>query len=126
MDLGRIRSRGWNLGREIRPSGHEPCRKVFENLQNLSPNSVENFRTLYEAKNVLIRENLHDYSFYFNIWHSIHKFIANKCNFDLIHGPSIFSFCIPILENNFEIDLSNNAQYLQYFNIFHENYINLL
>ena len=38
------------------------------------------------------------------------KSITNKCNFDLIHGPSIPLFCIPVLSLNFKMDLRNNAQ----------------
>ena len=38
------------------------------------------------------------------------KSITNKCNFDLIHGPSICLFCIPVLSLNFKMDLRNNAQ----------------
>ena len=50
------------------------------------------------------------------------KSITNKCNFDLIHGPSICLFCIAVLSLNFKMDLRNNAQW--YFNdIFHENAI---
>ena len=54
--------------------------------------------------NNVIRGKLYDFSSSFRTYGTLFKTITNTCSFDLIYGPSMCLFCIPILGTNFAMD----------------------